>query len=51
MRMETELRLAEFFLHQPDFYEGVRAAVVDKDRQPQWHPDQVDAVEIASGLF
>jgi len=49
--METELRLTEFFLHQPDFYEGVRAAVVDKDRTPIWHPDQVDAVEIPSGLF
>ncbi len=34
--MRQELDLSLNFLQIPDFYEGVRAAVIDKDRQPQW---------------
>jgi enoyl-CoA hydratase len=30
-----------------DFYEGVRAAIVDKDRQPKWNPSEIDAVKAA----
>lgn len=32
----------------PDFYEGVRAAVIDKDRNPRWSPDRVEAVSDAA---
>ncbi|MBR0557963.1 enoyl-CoA hydratase/isomerase family protein [Ciceribacter sp. L1K23] len=31
-------------LDLPDFYEGVRAAVIDKDRNPRWSPDRIEAV-------
>ncbi len=31
-----EYKIACQFANTPDFYEGVRAAVVDKDRQPKW---------------
>ncbi|MGO7947067.1 enoyl-CoA hydratase/isomerase family protein, partial [Rhizobium ruizarguesonis] len=31
-------------LDNPDFFEGIRAAVIDKDRNPQWSPESVDAV-------
>jgi enoyl-CoA hydratase len=31
-----EFRAAVYCLQTGDFYEGVRAAVIDKDRQPQW---------------
>ena len=40
-----EFRMARHFLTQPDFFEGVRANVIDKDRNPKWmpapSPDQV----------
>ncbi|MBY5353964.1 enoyl-CoA hydratase/isomerase family protein [Rhizobium leguminosarum] len=34
-------------LDNPDFFEGIRAAVIDKDRNPQWSPATVEAVESA----
>jgi len=32
----------------PDFVEGVRAMVVDKDRQPQWKPTRIEDVDRAA---
>ena len=45
--MRMEYRLAVFCLEHGDFYEGVRAALVDKDRQPKWQPDRLAAVDTA----
>lgn len=36
--MRLEYRLARFCMTQPDFYEGVRAVIIDKDNAPQWNP-------------
>jgi enoyl-CoA hydratase len=36
--IEIEFRIASRRLTHPDFAEGIRAQVVDKDRNPQWHP-------------
>ncbi len=30
-----------------DFYEGVRAAVIEKDRSPRWSPDKLDQISDA----
>ena len=31
-----------------DFFEGIRAALVDKDRSPKWDPDALPAVSDAA---
>jgi enoyl-CoA hydratase len=43
--LEMEFRISRtFLLDTPDFTEGVRAAVVDKDRSPQWRPQRLGDV-------
>ncbi len=39
-----DFTLAKHFLKEHDFYEGVRAAVIDKDKQPQWNPARLEDV-------
>jgi enoyl-CoA hydratase len=36
--MEMEYRIAHRLIRQPDFAEGVRAAILDKDQAPRWSP-------------
>jgi enoyl-CoA hydratase len=51
--LAAELRLTRHVTGHPDFAEGVRAMVVDKDRMPRWTParlDQVDPAAIAAML-
>jgi len=45
--IKLEYRLAVRFMKGHDFYEGVRACLVDKDREPKWQPGEVDAVSQA----
>lgn len=42
--MALEFRLTNRFMSAPDFYEGVRAVVIDKDQAPKWIPPTLDAV-------
>lgn len=36
--LERDYELCQHFLKSHDLYEGIRAAIVDKDRQPNWQP-------------
>ncbi len=45
--MRQELDLSLNFLHIDDFFEGVRAAVIDKDRNPKWAASSIDDVDLA----
>ena len=42
--MVMEYRLSQAFMAGHDFYEGVRAVVIDKDGAPAWAPDSLAAV-------
>ena len=39
-----EYRIMAHMMEGPDFYEGVRAALIDKDQSPRWVPDRLDKV-------
>jgi enoyl-CoA hydratase len=40
----NEFRAACRLLESHDLYEGIRAAIIDKDRRPQWSPATLDGV-------
>jgi enoyl-CoA hydratase len=44
----AELALTRTTMRHPDFAEGVRAMVVDKDRQPRWQPARIEDVDPAA---
>ena len=43
--MDQEYQLATGLIRRPDFLEGVRAAVIDKDRAPRWRPASLAEVD------
>ena len=44
--LAAERVLAGFAIRHPDFAEGVRAMVVDKDRNPHWSPARIEDVPL-----
>ncbi|RFB80307.1 enoyl-CoA hydratase/isomerase family protein [Methylovirgula sp. 4M-Z18] len=46
--MKMEFRIVSRICHGHDFYEGIRAVLVDKDNAPHWQPASFDAVDPAA---
>jgi enoyl-CoA hydratase/carnithine racemase len=42
--LQMEFRIANRFLEAHDFYEGIRAAIIDKDQNPTWQPNTLEAI-------
>ena len=45
--MDMEFRLAAHFYAGHDFFEGVRALIIDKDQSPRWQPASLDEISRA----
>jgi enoyl-CoA hydratase len=46
--LAAELALVRKITLHPEFFEGVRAVVVDKDRAPKWRPASIEEVDPAA---
>lgn len=43
--LRDDLRVVVRLAHRPDFAEGVRAQVIDKDRSPRWNPARIEDLD------
>ena len=39
---QREARAAHFMIKHPDYLEGIRARIIDKDDQPRWQPGTIE---------
>lgn len=44
----AELKAAEYIIRHPDYMEGVRARILDKDNMPHWNPDEISNVDLTN---
>jgi len=44
---ENDFASVQFILGHPDFLEGVRARIIEKDNQPRWKPDSIEKVDLS----
>ena len=45
--MKMEYRILRRILVGTEFYEGIRAAIIDKDRSPKWQPATLQQVDVS----
>jgi 3-hydroxyisobutyryl-CoA hydrolase len=51
--LRMEYRMSQNFMDNHDFYEGVRAQLIDKDKKPQWQPPTMQLVtsDVVDAMF
>jgi len=45
--LQMDYDIVSHFMHGSDFYEGVRALLIDKDKKPKWNPAQLELISDA----
>ena len=45
--IETEFQLSQVFIKNHDFFEGIRALLIDKDQKPAWSPATIEEVDFS----
>jgi enoyl-CoA hydratase len=45
--LQTEFRIVSRIARGNDYYEGVRAVIIDKDNRPRWSPAAIESVHLA----
>jgi enoyl-CoA hydratase len=48
--LAAEFKAARFIIRHPDYLEGIRARILDKDDHPRWRPASLDQVRLEGGL-
>lgn len=43
----AELKAAKFMTRHPDYLEGIRARLIDRDDRPKWNPDRIGLVDLS----
>jgi hypothetical protein len=44
--LEMEFRMVSACMKSPDFREGIRALLVDKDNTPKWNPASLEDISV-----